>query len=460
MSDLATAAEVAAAIRALQGAVSHSGGWERMACPAHNGTGQNLAIRDGDDGMLVAVCHSRGCKYQDILQALQEATGLRLLREKGGGGRRPRKVKRVQPATPTPKQQAAQVKQQQDEAEKQRLCDELRRASSKGPFGDDHPSMRYLLTREAHACWASGDPLPVPYVPVDRLPGDLRYLVKGGKGKGGVGCLLGSFRLKPGGDPKGVQRVILNDQGLPVNKLSKGKQEGVIWLNGDDPACSGSLYLAEGILDAIRVQHLLGTHSRVACTAGSLKNLVGKVEGLLPTLQQFDRIVLIPDGDNVGHKGAVAAYVSMRAAGIKAVEVIAIPNSEDPASVSTDWIQGRLLDDPEPIQEAVDPVMAEVESDPDPEPVPVDTDTQEQEIPSSSCSAQWQAVDPEGLSWRDGVRVPGRHRCGSCYRLSTELRLVLVGDDQQGVGWCPWCIQQGSIQYVAQPAAYTQQGVC
>ena len=463
MSDLATAAEVA---NRIDKASRQSDGSYRMPCPACGSENPTiLSVRDRDGGGVWVDCWRGTCKWQDILRALQEATGLRLLREKGQ--RRPRKVKRFQPpqsqAKP-PKSQGKGVKQQ-DEAEKQRLCDELRRASSQGPFPDDHPSMRYVLTKEAHACWASGVPLPIPYVPVKGLPSQLRSLVD--KGQGAVGCLLGSFRLKPGGDPQGVQRVILNAQGLPVSKLSLGKQGGLVWL-GDDPSCEGSLYLVEGILDAIRVLFLLeGQQGRVACTAGSLSNLVGKVEGLLPTLQQFDRIVLIPDGD-VAEDVVEAIEGKLWDKGLR-VDTIAIEKKkEDPASVSTDWLQGRLLDDPEPIQEAVDPGMAAVDPVPDPEPsqrsaeqaveaaAAVDPVPTQQE--SKLTLAQWQAVDPQGLSWMDGMRVPGRHRCDCCYRQSSELRFVFVGDDQQQVGWCPWCIQQGSIQYVAQvqPAAATQ----
>ena len=42
----------------------------RIPCPAHNGTERNLALWDGDDGGLGALCHSKGCSYQDILDAL------------------------------------------------------------------------------------------------------------------------------------------------------------------------------------------------------------------------------------------------------------------------------------------------------------------------------------------------------------------------------------------------------
>ena len=42
----------------------------RIPCPAHSGKSRNLAIWDGDDGSLGAKCWSKGCAYQDILDAL------------------------------------------------------------------------------------------------------------------------------------------------------------------------------------------------------------------------------------------------------------------------------------------------------------------------------------------------------------------------------------------------------
>ena len=42
----------------------------RVPCPAHGGTDRNLAIWDGDGGSLGAKCWSKGCAYQDILDAL------------------------------------------------------------------------------------------------------------------------------------------------------------------------------------------------------------------------------------------------------------------------------------------------------------------------------------------------------------------------------------------------------
>ena len=41
----------------------------RSSCPAHKGTGLNLAVRQGRDGVL-ATCHSRGCRFEDIRAAL------------------------------------------------------------------------------------------------------------------------------------------------------------------------------------------------------------------------------------------------------------------------------------------------------------------------------------------------------------------------------------------------------
>lgn len=44
-------------------------GW-KIPCPAHGGEDPNCYIADGDDGSLVAHCHSRGCSWADIMDAL------------------------------------------------------------------------------------------------------------------------------------------------------------------------------------------------------------------------------------------------------------------------------------------------------------------------------------------------------------------------------------------------------
>ena len=54
-------------------------GWLRIPCPAHKGKDDNLAIRAGDDGGLILKCHSTGCSYNDIRDALV-ADGIRIER--------------------------------------------------------------------------------------------------------------------------------------------------------------------------------------------------------------------------------------------------------------------------------------------------------------------------------------------------------------------------------------------
>ena len=44
-------------------------GW-KIPCPAHNGEDPNCYIANGDDGGLVAHCHSHGCQWADIMDAL------------------------------------------------------------------------------------------------------------------------------------------------------------------------------------------------------------------------------------------------------------------------------------------------------------------------------------------------------------------------------------------------------
>ena len=49
-----------------------SGGWYRLACPAHGGTKRSLAICDGEHGGIMAVCHSQGCAYADVMTAFRD----------------------------------------------------------------------------------------------------------------------------------------------------------------------------------------------------------------------------------------------------------------------------------------------------------------------------------------------------------------------------------------------------
>ena len=43
----------------------------RVPCPAHDGDGPNLSLRNGDGGRLLTFCHSRGCSFKDIIAALR-----------------------------------------------------------------------------------------------------------------------------------------------------------------------------------------------------------------------------------------------------------------------------------------------------------------------------------------------------------------------------------------------------
>ena len=44
----------------------------RVPCPAHDGDGPNLSLRNGDGDRLLTFCHSRGCSFKDIIAALRE----------------------------------------------------------------------------------------------------------------------------------------------------------------------------------------------------------------------------------------------------------------------------------------------------------------------------------------------------------------------------------------------------
>lgn len=96
-----TATKTAAQIADEHGVSRPSGSIEgqsvyRIPCPAHKGKGPNLAIWDGRDGGLGARCHSHGCSYQSIIDALgvefvyegrshQNGAGQTITRRRGHG---------------------------------------------------------------------------------------------------------------------------------------------------------------------------------------------------------------------------------------------------------------------------------------------------------------------------------------------------------------------------------------
>ena len=80
-----------------------SGDWYRLACPAHGGKKRSLAICDGDRGGIMAVCHSQGCAYADIMDAfrndgaLPPQTWIVSRRPAGDPHRPPRRQQKHQP---------------------------------------------------------------------------------------------------------------------------------------------------------------------------------------------------------------------------------------------------------------------------------------------------------------------------------------------------------------------------
>ena len=63
-------AELIAAITARGFKVERAGDGWRAQCPAHDGTGLNLAIDPGRNGAALVTCHSRGCEFRDVMAAL------------------------------------------------------------------------------------------------------------------------------------------------------------------------------------------------------------------------------------------------------------------------------------------------------------------------------------------------------------------------------------------------------
>lgn len=63
--------------------VKQRGGEYRSQCPAHDGDGLNLSFSDGEKD-LVVTCHSHGCEFHDIMQAVERAAGREWKRRPNG----------------------------------------------------------------------------------------------------------------------------------------------------------------------------------------------------------------------------------------------------------------------------------------------------------------------------------------------------------------------------------------
>lgn len=357
-----TLAKAAAIAQRIEGAKQSDSGWWRMPCPAHQGKGQSMAIKDNGEGGLAAKCFSVGCDYLAILHALQDVSGLAICQCQECRGvqyhskpRARRVAKKTRPqSSKKPVVHHSKKQQGNQNQDKEKQCNSLRAVSLRGPFPTEHPSTLYLQKKEKrHACWAMDEVLPVDFVETENLSSDTRWLVDSGLFRGAAGCLLGSFRMRPGGDPAGVAMVWIDDQGLPVkkkggtDKLSYWRQDGLVWM--DEQEGNGTLFIVEGLIDGVRVRHLLAglEWARVACTVGSLKNLVGKVRagGILNTLQGYDRVVLIPDGDKPGRVGARAARHALWTNGMRdEVDILWVEDGHDPASADRLWMTRALLD--------------------------------------------------------------------------------------------------------------------
>lgn len=68
-----------------------AGGWQvkqrgeeyRAQCPGHDGDGLNLSFTDGEKD-LVVTCHSHGCEFREIMEAVDRATGQQWKRKPNG----------------------------------------------------------------------------------------------------------------------------------------------------------------------------------------------------------------------------------------------------------------------------------------------------------------------------------------------------------------------------------------
>ena len=496
MRRIAKAAEIAAAVPGAS--TGPPNGWFLMPCPAHGGKDNNLHIRDDGDG-LKARCHSYECDYWDILRGLERVTGLHIIPAKRTGKGLGSLLPRRQQQKPT--QQKRSMTQQPKtqhktltEAEKIAICDQLRDSAGTGTYPAEHPCMRYLLEKETHPCWEPNVKLPVDAISISALPTELASWRK--SFAGAVGCLLGSFRRSPESEPEAIASVWFDRDGQSAkwlrrgknagNKRSFAKQRGLVWMN-DKLARGGVLYVTEGLVEAIRVRHLLRgcDWANVGATVGGLGTIRDRLQSasFLAALRSYQRVVLVSDGDEPGQKSAGGAFVAMLAKRIS-VDMVWLPTGDDPASVPTDWILPKLMsfrpqehtstdDSREGLSEekpsAVVPSVPEnVPTVPISVPERTEPVDDAQNLPNGAFSVADRHVDatvPEKThsAANTAVSVPeivdgaiyyppgtppqsGTGHCARCGWLSNRMRFVF---DENAV-WCLRCTEEAAVGVVPQ----------
>ena len=122
-----------------------SSGYLRIPCPAHDGTNSNLALWVNQGG-IAARCHSAGCSYRDIAQAIEAKFGISI----GRGHNEEKTIARTERRPASPKRVHHDLRT---------YALKLWRLSIPIPRSSAHPARKWLANRNL---WRPELPLPGP----------------------------------------------------------------------------------------------------------------------------------------------------------------------------------------------------------------------------------------------------------------------------------------------------------
>ncbi|MEP2531745.1 toprim domain-containing protein [Shimia sp.] len=250
----------------------------RAPCPAHNGTDNNLAVSNGENGIPVLHCHSHGCDFLDIVAALRDR------------GLRPgRNAANYTPPTPAERRQAAQSKADDEQA---------RIKVAMGQWNATVPLAGTLSDRYLHRT-RGRDGTGVK---------DLRHHPKIYYSKTEFApALVAAIRNITTGKITGVHRTFLTETGQKITRTVKGRQaNGAIMLDPMDSISTG-LAICEGIEDGLAIQTI---QRPVWCLIN--KGGIAK----FPVLPGIEHVTIYADNDEAGRGAADECRLRWTSAGI------------------------------------------------------------------------------------------------------------------------------------------------
>ena len=297
-----------------------SGRTWRIPCPAHGGDGWSLALWTAPDGSLGARCHSGGCGYRDILDALRAAGAVIEAPESPhstpNGATPARTTPQGAKARQRPVQRAHGANSRPDPRALALLA-----ASEAIPTAADHPARRWLAAR---ALWRPDVHLPpwMRWIPADTLA-DVGGAVRPGPTMAGalivpaapLAAWLAAVPDWPRQAVAGVQLIHVAADGAPaldapdrsdpLNKRSYGRTAGAGAAFGVLDAVAG-VTLAEGIADALALAARFRPASIAAFGAGGLAH-----PATVAALATIASATLYPDADRAGHAAADALQAAI-----------------------------------------------------------------------------------------------------------------------------------------------------